>query len=316
MRLSAGLRAPGLHFVLLGGLLHGAMALLPRSPDVSLPAGPEDVAQLRRDWRAETGRWPTAAELHASVERWLDEQALLAEALDEGLERRDPVARARLLQNLAFLDPAAPADEEARLDRAAALGMPARDLVVRRRLVQRIEQRLLGELTINESALRAYVEAHPQRYASAGRLRLAQIWFDGDRGPAAAAEAARVLQQLRARPELPVTGLGDPLLLGGAELSATPAELERRYGAAFAAAAAAAPLAEWSGPVRTIYGWHLLRLQAREPAAAADYARVRERAARAWLAEQEPARRRAQLDRLRQRHGLPAAAALLARSAT
>lgn len=310
------LRAPGLHFLLLGLALHGLVWLWPAAPGLRLSAGPEDVAQLRRDWRAETGRWPNDIELRASVERWLDEQALLAEALDQGLDRRDPVVRARLLQNLEFVGSTAPPDAAQRLDEAAALGMPARDLVVRRRLVQLIENRLLEELPVDEAALRDYVRRHPQRYGAAERLQLQQRWFSRDRGPAAAAAAEQALQALRREPGAESAGLGDPLLLGGAALSATPSELERRYGPAFARAAVQAPAGVWSGPVETAYGWHLLRVEGREAAGAPDYDRVRARAAWAWRAEQAPAQLRARLDALRRRHGLPDAVQLLTGSAS
>lgn len=305
------LRAPWLHFLLLGGLLHLGQGLWP-SAVAALPAGAADVERLRRDWRAETGRWPNRGELLASAERWLDEQALLAEALHRELDLRDTVARERLLANLRFARPELAGDEAALLAEARRLGMPASDLVVRRRLVQRLEQELSADQTVDEAALRAYVAAHPERYGQPERYRLRQVYLNRDRPGRSAAQAGQLRARLAAEPGLDATALGDPWLLDSEEIPLSEEQLRQRYGAGLVPALRAAPVGQWIGPVETAYGWHLLRVQEHQPAQAADYPAVRQRAAYAWLAEQEPAWRRAQLDALRRAQGLPSAVALLA----
>ena len=305
------LRAPLLHFLVLGALLRALWALVPEPPTVRVEAGAEDVARLRRDWRAETGRWPDAGELRASVERFLDEQALLAEALGEGLDVRDPVARERLLQNLRFVSPGHEGDDASALAEARALGMPASDLVVRRRLVQLMEHRLAEELPPDEAALRAYVAAHPERYGVPERLRLRQVFFSADR-PEARGRASAAMARLAADSGIDPSALGDPSLLTAP--SAVPqdeTQLARRYGAAFAAALRGASAGRWLGPLPSAYGWHLVRIDERLPATAPDFAAVRARAAWAWRAEQQQRRLPAQIAPLRARHGLPDADTLL-----
>jgi hypothetical protein len=313
MRLRTVLRAPWLHFLLLGGLLHLGQGLLP-SAAAALPAGAADVERLRRDWRAETGRWPNREELLASTERWLDEQALLGEALHRELDVRDSVARERLLANLRFARPELAGDEAALLTEARRLGMPASDLVVRRRLVQRLEQELSADQTVDEAALRAYVAAHPERYGQPERFRLRQVYLNRDRPGRSAAQAEQLLARLAAKPDLDVAALGDPWLLDGEEAPLSEEQLRQRYGVGLVAALRAAPAGQWIGPLETAYGWHLLRVQEHQPAQAADYPAVRQRAAYAWLAEQEPGWRRARLDALRQQQGLPSGAVLLAQA--
>ncbi|ROH92105.1 peptidyl-prolyl cis-trans isomerase [Stagnimonas aquatica] len=310
-RLRRLLRAPWLHFLLLGGLLHLGQGLLP-SAAAALPTGAADVERLRREWRAETGRWPSHAELLASTERWLDEQALLAEALHRELDLRDSVARERLLANLRFARPELGDDEAALLAEARRLGMPASDLVVRRRLVQRLEQELSAGQTVDEAALRAYVAAHPERYGQPERLRFSQLYLNRDRPGRSADQAEQLLARLRAEPGLDPATLGDAWLFDGDAVPQSLAQLRQRYGAGLAAALQTAPAGAWVGPVETVYGWHLLQLQERLPAQAPDYPAVRQRAAYAWLAEQEPAWRRARLDGWRRDQGLPSASALLA----
>ena len=301
-RMRRWLSRPVVHFLLLGALLHGGEQLWQAQRGYApITVDAEQRERLRREWRAETGRWPTAPELAASEQRWLDEEVLLAEALRLQLDHRDPVVRQRLLNNLRFAFTDEVADEEALLDQAQALHMPEQDLVVRRRLIQLMERRLLDAAAIDEAALRDYVARHPDRYARPAQLDYRQVYFSRDRsGRDAAARAAQALVRLQAgaSPE----GMGESPLVGDG--SRAPEILQRRYGPAFVQALQAAPVGEWIGPLETVYGWHLVQLRSRSAAQAADFESVRTRAAYAWLAEQEPAQLQRRLEPLRRRYGV------------
>lgn len=306
-RMHRWLSRPVVHFLLLGALLHVGERLWDAQRGFApITVSAEQRERLRRDWRTETGRWPTSPELAASEQRWLDEEVLLAEALRLQLDHRDPVVRQRLLNNLRFAFTDEVMDEEALLDQAQALHMPEQDLVVRRRLIQLMERRLLDDARVDEAALRDYVARHPDRYARPEQVDYRQVYFSRDRpGSDAAAQAAQALTKLRAgvAPE----GLGEPLLV--ADGGTSPELLRRRYGVAFVQALQTAPVGEWIGPVETVYGWHLLQLRGQSAAQAADFESVRTRAAYAWLAEQEPALLQRRLEPLRRRYGVAAAGA-------
>ncbi|MGH8517077.1 MAG: peptidyl-prolyl cis-trans isomerase, partial [Panacagrimonas sp.] len=101
------LRAPLLHFLVLGGLIHAVLALRPET----IVLADRDLAEIDAQWLRETGRAPSPAERAASRQRAADEEMLVREALRLGLETRDPVVRARLLRNIALIEgPGAPAD--------------------------------------------------------------------------------------------------------------------------------------------------------------------------------------------------------------
>ncbi|MDM4772296.1 peptidylprolyl isomerase [Solimonas sp. SE-A11] len=300
MRLKRLLRHPLLHFLLLGALLHLAQAWIP-PPTEPIRVSAADVERLREDWRRDTGRTPDAQQLQASYRRWLEDEALLREALRLGLDQRDPVAQRRLLMNLRFAYPESKLDDAELLREAEALEMRQSDLVARRRLIQAMEQRLLAQAEPTEQELRDYVAAHPQRYAAPVRYSFEQVFLQPSRGEA---EAGRQLAALRAGAE----PAGDAFLLGPQFRALTQDEIARQLGQPLAAAVAQAAPGEWTGPVASPYGWHLLRLQQREEAAGADFAAVRRQAAYALQAERQQRQLAEARARLLQRYRVDAEA--------
>lgn len=292
------LRAPLLHVAVLGGLLWFAERQLqpPETPDAPAPitiaAG--EIDRLRADWQRETGRAPSAAELAASVERHVDEELLIAEALRLDLDRSDPVARERLLRNMRFAFPQRRASEATLLNEARTLGMSHSDLIVRRRLVQVMERRLTANVAYDAAAFEQYLQAHRQRYGQPARTRFRQVFFAAGTDPARIEALRAQLQDGSAQP----VALGDHFLHGNDFPPLSDAEIAQRFGADFGAALDALPQDRWSGPLRSAYGLHLVEVQQRV-AAQAPTTQARSQALRAWLAAQQPRSLRAALARLR-----------------
>ena len=301
---------PLLHFLILGGLLFAARTLW-LAPEHDIIAVDETlVQQLRADWRRETGRWPTPVQLQASLDRQLDDERLLREALRLQLDERDAVARARLVANLRFALDDPSTGETHLLRQARHLDLAARDLVVRRRLVQLMQHRLLESRLPREADLQAYVAQHAQRYAQPARYGFEHRYFSADaRGESAAAAAQSALALLQSAQPAPA---GDSFLLGASFDSLAQHDIATRFGAAFAAALARSPPGSWTGPVASPYGLHLVRVLARQPAQTPDYAAVRTQAAYAWLAQHEPQRLQQALAPLRARYPAQLAPSLLA----
>jgi hypothetical protein len=113
------------------------------------------------------------------------------------------------------------------------------------------------------------------------------------RGAAADAEALRVLGELRARgPDAPIDEAGDSLMVPQEVELLTTSEIARLFGDRFAAAVVDLPLGEWSGPIESGYGPHLVLVRERVEGGAPELAAVRQQVERELL----DARRREQLD--------------------
>lgn len=252
-------RKPLLHFVVLGSLLFGAKQLTSDGRALGIGAEPvviaaDEVERLRMEWLADTRRSPSRRELEAAIRTAADDEILLREALRLGLDRTDTVVRGRLLQNMRFsLGP--DGADSALLAEAYALDMPRRDVVTRRRLVQAMEERLAGPVQVGEAEVRAFIAAHPDRYAPRRRVTLDQVFIPRDPASAALLPAGRLERQ-------------------------SEADLARTFGEEFARAAMAAPPGTWAGPIRSAYGSHVIRVDAADEPGIDDPAVLRQ----AWFA--------------------------------
>ncbi len=232
-----------------------------------------------------------------------DDELLLRVALARGEHRRDLVVRRRLARNLRFAYGVEDGDDAALVDEAIALGMHESDLVVRRRLIQKLELELQAEALASEPSeaeLRAYLAAHPERFALPARVTLTQVPFDD----AAAARSAR--DALPADPRnAALARLGTALPIPRRLERRSQAELASRLGAGFAKASFAAPLGRWSGPVRSAFAWHHVFVHAREPAALPPLESVRGELREAIRAERAREALREGITALRARWSLP-----------
>lgn len=161
-----------------------------------------------------------------------------------------------------------------------ALGLDKGDEIVRRRIIQKAEF-LLQDLTVDpeptEAQLVAWYRAHSLDYAIAERESFTHIYFSADQGGDAAAvsRARKLLAELQKHPTARAPELGDrfPELYDYASLS--EAEVVRVFGQNdFSSNIFDAPVGQWSGPFKSGFGWHLVRVSAREPARIAPLAEV------------------------------------------
>ncbi len=290
-------RRPAVHFVVIGALLYALASWFKGPEDISwrrvesIAISSEQVAALRREWLARSGRFPTAAELASLIEIRVDEEILLLEARRRGLHRTDFLVGRRLVRNLRFLG-----DDPARSDsdlwaEALVLGMDRSDLVVRRRLIQRMQleaRGALGEPTRAE--LEAFLAANVDRFTEPEGIRLSHVYLSRDRrGEEAASDARRLLTRLREASIDPVGArhrrLGDPFLFESDLPIRSPGELGRLLGASFAREVAHVEPVRWVGPIASSYGHHLVWIHERSPARPAALASVRSEVRQALLAE-------------------------------
>lgn len=253
--MKALLRDPLTHFLAAGAALFALYALVSgdagERPD-RIVVTEAQVANLAAGFERTWMRPPTRAELRGLVEDYVTEEILYRQAL--------------------------------------ALGLDRDDLIVRRRMRQKMEF-LTGELAAaepDEAELAAYLREHPESFAVPARVTFRSVFLRPEQEEAGAgARATELLERLRADGKaLDPAALGDPTLLPSAMQRVTTREIADRFGADFAEALEQAPEGEWSGPVASAYGLHLVRVEAREPAREPALDEVREQVRREWSAQQ------------------------------
>lgn len=269
-----------LQFLFLGGLLFAVDRLwwsTQPPPPVVIDAA--RVTMLRADLTRALRRPPTREELERALVPEVDDELLYRAALARGYAEDDPVVFRRLVQNLRFADvegEADPRDDTEIYRDAIAMGLHETDIVVRRRLVQRMRLELesvAAEAAPDDPELRAFYERHAERYRSPARTRLLQLYYARENEDRARADLAS-LRRDGAPPE-DAGSRGDPFLLSAEQPSQTRKELADRFGGSFADDAFAAAPGEWSGPIESAYGLHLVFVHERTAERALDFEEVR-----------------------------------------
>ena len=266
-RVTRWLREPLVHFVLLGGVVCAVYQwVAPPRPTNRIVVADAIVRSLREEHVRRTGAPPTAEEEAAMIQRFVDNEILYREAINEGLDRGD--------------------------------------LIVRRRLVQKMEFVLESEDPIPEptdAELQTYLDAHAAHYAVPARAALTHVFVSTDQQGADAEPLAAALRaQLEAGAD-PST-LGDPFLRGRDLPLHSERDLAGIFGAAFAAQVMSLPTGSWSPPLRSSYGFHLVRVSEHRDSRQPALQEVRSAVQNDWQEERRSAANATALASLRRRY--------------
>lgn len=265
----AVLREPLLHFVVLGGalvLIFGGGEEDSAPDQIVISAGQVRnlAAVFERTWR----RPPTRAELDGLIQDRVDEEILAREARALGLDQDDTVIRRRLRQKMEF-----------------------------------ITQDLARPKPADDAELQAYLEAHPERFTTPGRISFAQVFLDRDRrGEDLEEDAERLLARLNAGGPVDPLALADPSLLDADHADVSMNDVARLFGAEFADRLETLPIGRWVGPAPSPYGDHLIRIDARSAPSLPPLDQVRPEVARELEAERRRATQEAFLSAMRDRY--------------
>jgi parvulin-like peptidyl-prolyl isomerase len=255
-----------LHFLILGGLVFGGERLLTPLLDV-----------------------PSVSTAPAEADTLSPEDMLVREAIAAGFHQTDALVRDRLVRLGESVASEDVEDPEALEKEARRLGLDHTDPVVRRRLAHAMEltlSRLSPSHWPDEAEARAYYERNRERYMQPGRVRFRHVYFARDRqGTASESAAAQALAVLRAGDETAAASVhGDAFMLGS-ELNVSSPNVPRRFGAEFAVAVDGATVGQWTGPIASAYGWHLVFVEERTAPALSSFDDVRGRVIHELLTE-------------------------------
>jgi parvulin-like peptidyl-prolyl isomerase len=266
------LREPLLHFLALGALLFlffewkgGGSG--PASTRIAITPGlVEHLASgFTRTWQ----RPPTEAELKGLIDEHVKEEIAAREATAMGLDRDDAIIRRRLRQKMEFLvedavDQTPPTDVE----------------------------------------LQAWLGNHEDAFQAESRVAMRQVYVSAEkRGASARADAEKLLARLRsAVPSPKPDALGAASMIPRALALGPLSGVTRAFGSEFAAKVDALVPGQWSGPVESPYGLHLVLVTERVAAARPALADVRPVVEREYLAERRKAQLQALYERLLQKY--------------
>ncbi|MBD3646155.1 MAG: peptidyl-prolyl cis-trans isomerase [Pseudomonadales bacterium] len=158
--------------------------------------------------------------------------------------------------------------EEVFYREALRLQLDREDTIIRRRLIQKLGFIAEDVAEPDEAALRTYYNENLADYTLPERYTFYQIFFADD-----AAAATEALSELR-DDDAGWRELGAPGMLSHAYASRSEPEIAATFGKAFASHLASLEAGEWRGPVSSVFGQHLVKINRVHPPETAPFTSV------------------------------------------
>jgi hypothetical protein len=260
--LTSAAREPFVHFIVLGALLFGFnQYLLARANFSRITVTRDDVAGIVTNYQLQYGITPAGTQLESLIDQFVREEVFYHEALRLGLDQKDEIIRRRLVQKYEFLQ---------------------QDLSIAREPTQ--------------TELLAYFNAHATPYQVPGRLTFTQVYFSADtRGEDVARNAAqRLRSRLVGTSTTRAAEQGDPFPGPSDYAALTQEDVARVFGSGdLTNEIFNLPVGEWSPPLRSGLGWHLVYVDAVQPPRTAKFEEVSDKVRRDYI-EAERSRHNAQ----------------------
>jgi len=236
-----------LKVLMLGALLAGVVWAV-QGPPGSDGSRPEiivtqaEVAHQMARWEKMWGRQPTKAELRMAVDGYVRNEILYREALARGMDREDPRVRMALIQKMQML---------------AAGQADARG--------------------VTEEELSAFFALRKEQYRIPAKVSLIQLFFKDEPDSRERADSLLAQFQKQEPTEAVLRVAGDATMIAAVQEAVTAARLEKQFGTDFTAEVLSLPEGKWSGPVRSGYGLHVVKVFDRQPGRIPDLAKVRDK---------------------------------------
>lgn len=261
-------RRPIVHFLALGAVLFALTRTSGSAGDagsslvIALTA--DRIAEIRAELASGSGALDDE-DLRVLIDAAIDEEILYREAVARGLDANDAVVERRLVQSMRFVAEDDSAGEAVLLRRALAAGLFEGDAVIRRRLVQKMKfalEREAGTEPPSERQLREYFDAHVAELSAPPRVRMTQLFFSGLQALEKAAAELEELRRAGVKPEQS-GGRGESFIAGAVLPEHSEHGLAKLFGPELARRSMTLPVNQWSGPVRSAYGAHIIWIHER-----------------------------------------------------
>jgi len=250
------LKEPLLHFlVLAAGLFVLSRFYTATSPAVApdmIVVSEQRIKSLILGFQRTWQRSPTRQELDGLVEDFIKEEVFYREALAMGLDRDDTLIRRRLRQKLEF-----------------------------------VAEELADAVEPTERQLQQFLDEHPDSFRVERRATFSHIYLSRERrGDSLDADARLLLDKLRADRDGSVDPAeqGDPFLLPHFHENLREGEISNLFGQDFGSQLLTFEPDQWSGPVESAYGLHLVLLHEKTEGRVPKLDEVRDAVRRDWYA--------------------------------
>jgi peptidyl-prolyl cis-trans isomerase C len=239
-------REPLLHFLIAGALIFALGTLFDRSTNNGVNgnriqvAAPE-IQRLREVWTRQWGHAPDSSQMKYLIDDYIREEVLYREAQASGLDKDDTIIHRRLVEKMEFLS------------------------------------QELASSAPSEEDIQEYFQQNREKFRSPEQVAFSHIYFSiSKRGPTSEEDARGVLTALSSGtiPLASGSGLGDSFMLQNEYPLQTQRQIKELFGDEFARKLFLVDSGAWAGPIRSGYGFHLVRVSQKLPSRIPELAEV------------------------------------------
>lgn len=263
--LKKAFRDPITHFVLIGLALVAINHIWSNyqgEQGRTITVSAAEMDRLSALWANTAGRLPTGEDRQQIIDQYVQQQVLVREA-----ER---------------------------------LGLGDEDTIIQRRLAQKMDFLVSGESKAanpSDAELKTWFEQNRDKFAAPERRSFVHIYLSPEKhGGAIEAVAASALNAAKSGTDW--KSLGDPFIQKRSYAALPESEVTRLFGPDFASAIFKLEAGQWSPPIGSAFGLHLVRIETIDDAAEANFEPIKAEVAAAWQEDQSSKAKQAALQEL------------------
>jgi len=251
------LHEPLIHFLFIGIVLFALFGMVgePESDrDNRLVVTQAHVDRLVKTFQKRWNRTPGQNEVNNLVEGFIRQEILYREALAMGLDKDDAVVRRRMAQKIEFMfnDIATPPEPD-------------------------------------DAQLQAYLEKNPEKFKRPARYTFSHVYLNADkRGDKVIDDAKQLLARLKqSAHKIDVSAAGDALMLDHHYTDFSEPEVARLFGQQFSEKLNNIGPGQWTGPLDSPYGVHLVNVQQRTDTRLPKLTEIRDQVKREYIFDRQ-----------------------------
>lgn len=256
---------PIFQFLIIGGLAYLIQQWI--GPQELVSVTPNKISILQSQWEASTGLQANRKRLEAIVEAYTEEEILFQEAIKAKIHHQ-PSLRRRIITMAKFLElNSADDNDDSLYEKAIGAGLHKSDIATRNMMIQSVRNSILSSTEIgiiNAERIHQYYLHNIDRYMDSENLSFDHVYFSKRKkdNNKKSAEALRENDSINFH-TAKIQGLssaGDPFLKGHSFTRITASDLTDLMGQEFSQKVFQLKPLEWSNPIASMYGSHLVRV--------------------------------------------------------
>lgn len=229
---------PTTRILLFGGLLGLILIILlgpklPATEDRKVIVGDAEFAFLLAQWEKTWQRQPTMEELKGLVQSHIREEILYKEAINEGLDKENAMVKRALITQMNLL--------------GASQGSAE---------------------SVTRADVEAYYSLRQEKFLQEDQIAFYQLYFSQTSQDPKAEEKAKIqVQQLTVNGVKPVSakGQGVVTMLPFETPLSDLGRINNTFGEGFGEKLNTLPIDQWSGPIESSFGWHVIYISSKSP---------------------------------------------------